>query len=238
MFKEYPEFTAAKRAESLHLLSFPHRMRSNAPAVVPVAFYFPRLIPPSDSGSSHLQPAGAERNHGELQSSARKGRVIARTTNGTIKISRGGSDWVILVNLLRNQKSELWNLLPVVSQLIKPIVPLGEWDRFHFWFQPCSERYLSFLILQQTKVKRRSSAAVKTYLFHLAHFTATLLSTHADVHWWFSGCDDPLSFRDVLQEDRIFQTWGAWKMWPVWLVPMCFLVFAWITSTTMVAKIN
>lgn len=82
-------------------------MRPNAPAVVPVAFYFPRLIPPSDFGSSLLQPAGAERNHGELQSSARKGRVIARTTNGTIKISRGGSDRVILADLLINQKSEL-----------------------------------------------------------------------------------------------------------------------------------
>lgn len=208
MFKEYPEFTAAKRADTLHLLSVPHRMRPNAPAVVPVAFYFPRLIPPSDSGSSRLQPAGAERNHGELQSSARKGRVIARTTNGTITISRGGSDRVILVNLLINQKLELWNLSPVVFQLMKPIVPL-EWDRFHFWFQPCSDRYSSFLILQQTKVKQRSSAAVKTYLFHLAHFTATFLSTHADVHWWFRGCNDPLSFRDVLQEDRIFQTWGG-----------------------------
>lgn len=55
-------------SERLHLLSFPHRLGQNAPAVVLVAFCFPQLIPPSDFGSSHLQPAGAERNRGEVQS--------------------------------------------------------------------------------------------------------------------------------------------------------------------------
>lgn len=50
-----------------------------------------------------------------------------------------------------------------------------------------------------------SVVTLKAHLFHLTDFNPATLSAHyADVHGWFTGCDNSLNLGDVLQKERTF----------------------------------